>query len=847
MVIVAASCVAMLSGRPAGAATAKWIRLLPPAVVGGRQWTLYDSNRNRALIVDANVIWAVSSDPVPRWSAIWTGVFDWSPGSDRAMFYDPARDRIWAFSTSFSGTSQTFPGELWMMDLGSAPLTWVQRTSSNEAPFATSFNFAFDRQRDRVLVMPGPCSDCPAAGLSILNLSGTPTWTTPTVAGRGPSPRVNSSTVYDPVRDRMLFYGGIDGGRAFPFPQIPPTIYDETWALSLTEPMQWSFLTPTTRVAFARWDAFGGYDAARQRMIVTGGFNDPNRYSPLPDTWALDLSLSAPADSAVWTPVADPQPPLRISPVAWMDSSQSRVLRYGGTSGGYSFTDPRLDMWSLALGAEPAWTPIWTDSLIPPERFGHVAFGDADGSRWFVGLGDQAQVFERSATFNAIPWKPLDPNGPDARFWAESARDDAGSRALVFGGGTSQDPTTLGSEFADLWAFDFAGTAWSLVPAVGAPPARAEPLTLFDAARRRLIVHGGRFSAPGKVRPRSDTWSYDVATNTWSPLAAGSFGGRWAETGIYDPVRDRLIAFGGTDTVSRWNDVHVLPLAGGTWTVLPTSGDAPFPYSTIRAGYDAARDRMIVITPGASTIDAFALTLDGNPTWSRVAVDGDAPAIRQDFAAAPDAAGETMLLSGGRGFWPTAPVDDSWVLAFDETTTPILVSLVKADASAGRVRIQWQTQELAGALLQVDRRGADETWQAIASVQPDALGYVTVEDTNVHPGAQYDYRLDVTIRGAERFVGATTILVPNANRLRLAGARPNPSTGDLFLALELADATPAILDVIDVGGRRVFERSVGVLGPGEHVLRIDRLAPGLYFARLRQAGRQVTAKLVVTR
>jgi len=85
--------------------------------------------------------------------------------------------------------------------------------------------------------------------------------------------------------------------------------------------------------------------------------------------------------------------------------------------------------------------------------------------------------------------------------------------------------------------------------------------------------------------------------------------------------------------------------------------------------------------------------------------------------------------------------------------------------------------------------------------------------------------------------------------LVLSGAVPNPSRGDrLEIAFSLPDAAPAVLSLFDVGGRRVALEEVGALGAGSHVLNIaarNRLAPGIYFARLSQGVRSEMVKMVV--
>ena len=53
---------------------------------------------------------------------------------------------------------------------------------------------------------------------------------------------------------------------------------------------------------------------------------------------------------------------------------------------------------------------------------------------------------------------------------------------------------------------------------------------------------------------------------------------------------------------------------------------------------------------------------------------------------------------------------------------------------------------------------------------------------------------------------------------------------------------------MDLSGRRVFERQVGELGPGTHVVRLDANLPaGIYAVRLTQGSRTLTTKATIVR
>jgi hypothetical protein len=100
----------------------------------------------------------------------------------------------------------------------------------------------------------------------------------------------------------------------------------------------------------------------------------------------------------------------------------------------------------------------------------------------------------------------------------------------------------------------------------------------------------------------------------------------------------------------------------------------------------------------------------------------------------------------------------------------------------------------------------------------------------------------------EQIAAGVTAVGPAAgspdDRLSL-GVTPNPAVGPLRADFTLPAAGRAVLEIMDITGRRVAAREVGSLGPGRHQVTMhESLAPGVYLVRIIQ-GNQARVRRVV--
>src|SRR5262249_15692286 len=153
--------------------------------------------------------------------------------------------------------------------------TWTQLTPTGTSPSPrTSQTAVYDPVRDRMLVFGG-AGVVYTNDVFALTLAGTPAWSQLTPAGTPPSPRNGHAAIYDPLRDRMLVFGGFDG-----------SLRNDVWALSLSGTPAWNLLNTGVAAPGPRTNHTAIYDAVGDRMVVFGGFDGSRRN----DAWALALA-----------------------------------------------------------------------------------------------------------------------------------------------------------------------------------------------------------------------------------------------------------------------------------------------------------------------------------------------------------------------------------------------------------------------------------------------------------------------------------------------------------------------------------------------------------------------------
>jgi N-acetylneuraminic acid mutarotase len=319
LMLAACSVSTTTSQGPGSSAVAKvdgaWVQLHPTGEIPAARANhamVYDPTSGRVILfgggteeVEYNDTWTY--DPVTN---IWTELDPVGPVPPvrryHAMVYDPACRRV----ILFGGVSGLEPlGDTWAYD----PVvnTWTELHPVGEVPSPRAFHsLVFDPTGGKVLLFEGGDQNGDMNDVWAYDPANN-IWEELDPAGDMPTGRGGLSSLWDPVDDRIILFGG--RGAEF---------FNDLWAYDYTE-NTWTSLEKTGEMPDPRGYQSMVYDIADAEALLFGGGTDGGSVN---DTWAYD-----PADNA-WTELqpAGRQPSERVFHSMVYDEAGDRVILFGG-------------------------------------------------------------------------------------------------------------------------------------------------------------------------------------------------------------------------------------------------------------------------------------------------------------------------------------------------------------------------------------------------------------------------------------------------------------------------------------------------------------------------------------
>jgi cysteine-rich repeat protein len=376
------------------------------------------------------------------------------------MAYDASRAAVVLWDKP--GTTWEWNGTSWLAVTAATPIT------DTTVPNVSYGAMAYDAARNQLVTVGGyGCQNAPPYNCiypSTWTRSGT-TWTqAPTYAN--PPGRGRAAAAYDPVRARVVMFGGQNQYcmSCSPFPNTT----NDTWEWDGHKWTQNTNAVPAQlTIRAGQWMV---YDKANSVMkMFAGGNYDGNTFS-----WYGQLYSY---NGTSWTLNDSSRTGLRGTGLAY-DINNSRTVSFAGADG---TTRTNLnDTWyydatgwhTAAITSKP---PVRRDTALAydPIRGRTVMFGGEGNS------GNLGDVWEWDGGAN---WQSFSVTGPAPRRGFELNYNPDTQSTLLFG----NNPT--GSE--DLWEWN--GSTWTNRSYVNPNGQVYRAATAWDAARHQLLLFGGK-------------------------------------------------------------------------------------------------------------------------------------------------------------------------------------------------------------------------------------------------------------------------------------------------------------------------------------------------------------------
>ena len=292
----------------------------------------------------------------------------------------------------------------------------------------------------------------------------------------GPAARFLHGLAFDPVRQRVLCFGGTGAGGRL----------GDTWLWDGELWTQVADTGPGPRSAFAL-----ATDLTRGRVTLFGGAQDSGL---LADTWEWD--------GVGWTQVADTGPDARSNHAMAYDTGHQRMVLFGG----YRAPKPvASDTWGWD-GTE--WTQLADTG--PSGRLAHQMAYDPTAQRVLLHGGDPGS----SATWSwdGVLWTQVADTGPGV-FDGAMAFNGEGVELCSGVAVTGQGPS-LG---VATWEWD--GHLWTERQDMG-PGGRSGAAMTADPMRGAMVIFGGNANYGGQPVFLGDTWEH--AATIGGPVGPGS-------------------------------------------------------------------------------------------------------------------------------------------------------------------------------------------------------------------------------------------------------------------------------------------------------------------------------------
>lgn len=552
----------------AHAAKYRWKSIEGPIARDGAP-IVYDETRQRAVLFGGFSSTGVLNDTWEWNGDTWLSRAPFTSPSPRALhsaIYDTFLGRVGLYggiAAEFNSDISIWDGSSWKLDKQTGP-TPPQRTLQV---------MAFDRQRKVWILFGGldvggrPLNDTWEYSTE------THTWVerTPAVS---PDPRSETMMSFDSTRNVAIVVGGVGG----PF-------NSDTWAW---DGVAGTWTLVTTNDIGIRARAALAYDPVRDRTVMFGGyFGVANN-----ETWEMEWTGPASATWVKKTPATSPT--AYRFPFATFDTIRKRVLMYGNIEG-----DSGLWEWD---GTN--WEQRGPGGLSPLARgFPSTSF-DSDRKEWMLFGGTTGIAQNDTWEWNGSSWHKRSPaTVPSGRYGVGLAYDSQRKVTVMFGGDGGGDET-----------WEWSGTNWVKRAPAASPPESSSVVFAYDSARAVSVLAALVYNN-GTGQEETQTWEWN-GTNWAKRAPANAPFGRYGACGAYDPIRNQMVFYGGTDgpRTTFYGDMWVYD---GTNWAQKNPATSPGKRALCHMIFDPTRGKIVMFSGLSPAAESDLWEWDGT-NWAQV-------------------------------------------------------------------------------------------------------------------------------------------------------------------------------------------------------------------------------------
>ena len=330
------------------------------------------------------------------------------------------------------------------------------------------------------------------------------------------------------------------------------------------------------------------------------------------DTGSTATTAAAPSDTtipmaraAIWTKLFTPgdMPAARSHHAMVYDPTTDRTILFGGSNRNGKFDDT----WAFDL-ASKSWTKLATSSGPSARDRSQMVYNSAAGDIILFGGSDASEDRNDLWAFDAKSkaWTELKPAGvlPQARQGHSMVYEPNTGRVLVFGG-LSDD---TGELLNDLWAYDLATNAWTLLTPPGSLPAGRQLASMsYFPASQLVLLFGGLSLGTSADSDLGDMWAYNAMANTWTqigPLGTAPIS-RQGQAMVAAPALGGLLMFGGLHGETDLDETWLFEPLTNTWSRLQRPA---------RAAPGARNGHALAYDSASGSVDPLRRVRPGNQT-----------------------------------------------------------------------------------------------------------------------------------------------------------------------------------------------------------------------------------------